>query len=427
MICSAPMASTLSRWPVAAAGVVMQIALGAVYAWSVFRIPLTQSFGWTISEVTLTFTIAIFVLGFAAFGGGLWMRRVGPRVVAIAAGVLYGLGVFLAGLADGRLWWMYGAYGVMGGVGLGLGYIVPVATLVKWFPDRRGMITGIAVAGFGAGALITAPLATRLITDIGPSATFAVLGVVYLVAVTAAGSMMHDPPAGYVPVGWTPSAAQQKQRSAKVYTLREALATWQWYGLWALLFLNTTAGIAIISQAAPMAEEITGVTAAAAAGLVGAISIANGAGRFLWASLSDAIGRRAVFLIMFPLQAVLFALLPTVESFGAFTVLACMVLLCYGGGFGTMPAFAADRFGAEHVGSIYGLMLTAWSFAGVLGPMLIAALRERTGGYGDALYVIAGLMLVSTIIPLLLGTSGRGAKPSGSPEEPARLAPQAPA
>jgi OFA family oxalate/formate antiporter-like MFS transporter len=156
-----------------------------------------------------------------------------------------------------------------------------------------------------------------------------------------------------------------------------------------------------------MAEEITGATAAAAAGLVGAISIANGAGRFLWASLSDSIGRRTVFLIMFPLQGLLFALLPAVNSFGAFTVLACIIMLCYGGGFGTMPAFAADRFGAEHVGSIYGLMLTAWSFAGVLGPMLIAALRQQTGQYGDALYVIAGLMFVSTIIPVLLGKAGR--------------------
>lgn len=401
------MATVSRRWPIAAAGVVMQIALGAVYAWSVFRIPLTQSFGWTISEVTLTFTIAIFVLGFAAFAGGLWMRRVGPRTVAVASGLMYGLGVLLAGFADGRLWWMYGSYGLMGGIGLGLGYIVPVATLVKWFPDRRGMITGIAVAGFGAGALITAPLATRLVADMGAPRTFVVLGIAYLLAVTCAGSFMKNPPAGFAPEGWSPSAAQQKQRSARTYTHPEALASWQWYGLWALLFLNTTAGIAIISQAAPMAEEITGVTAAVAASLVGAISIANGAGRFLWASLSDAIGRRTVFLIMFPLQGLLFALLPSVDSFGAFTVLACLILLCYGGGFGTMPAFAADRFGAENVGSIYGLMLTAWSFAGVLGPMLIAALREQTGQYEDALYVIAGLMVVSTAIPVLLGRSAQ--------------------
>ena len=157
-----------NRWRIAAAGVVMQIALGAIYAWSVFRIPLTSAYGWSISEVTLTFTIAIFVLGFAAFAGGVWMRRVGPRRVALCAGLLYGVGVFLASFSGGRLWWLYGSYGLMGGIGLGLGYIVPVATLVKWFPDRRGMITGLAVAGFGAGALITAPIATRLIVEVGP-------------------------------------------------------------------------------------------------------------------------------------------------------------------------------------------------------------------------------------------------------------------
>lgn len=396
-----------NRWLIAAAGVVMQIALGAVYAWSVFRIPLTQAYGWTISEVTLAFTIAILVLGFAAFAGGQWMRRSGPRKVAIAAGVFYGSGVFLTSFAGNRLWWLYGSYGLLGGIGLGLGYIVPVATLVKWFPDKRGMITGIAVAGFGAGALITAPLATWLIAQVGAMQTFAILGLVYLVAVTSAGSFMQNPPPGYQPPGWSPTAVQQKQRSTKVYTLREAIASWQWYGLWVLLFLNTTAGIAIISQAAPMAAEITGASAAAAAAMIGLISIANGAGRFLWASLSDLIGRRQVFMMMFPIQAIIFAVLPSVENFSVFTALAFLILLCYGGGFGTMPAFAADYFGAENVGSIYGLMLTAWSCAGVLGPMLIAALRQQTGQYGDALYVIAALMFVSTIIPLMLGKTGR--------------------
>jgi len=184
--------------------------------------------------------------------------------------------------------------------------------------------------------------------------------------------------------------------------LGEALGCWQWYGLWMLLFLNTTAGIAIISQAAPMAQEITHVTAAVAAGLVGMISIANGAGRFLWAWLSDFVGRGTVFLIMFPLQALVFFALPSVQSFPGFAALACVVLLCYGGGFGTMPAFAADYFGAEHVGSIYGLMLTAWSCAGVLGPTLIAALRQNTGRYDQALHAIAALMFVSTVIPAVM-------------------------
>jgi len=396
------MATMPNRWVIAAAGFVMQVALGAVYAWSVFRIPLTRSFGWTIPQVTLAFTIAIFVLGFAAFAGGVWMRRAGPRRVAMAAGAAYGLGVFLSSLAGGRLWWLYCSYGVLAGTGLGLGYIVPVATLVKWFPDKRGMITGIAVAGFGSGALITAPVATRLIAQVGPLPTFAILGGVYFVAVTGAGWFMQNPPAGYRPPNWTPTDAHKAQRAERSLTLREALTSWQWYGLWTLLFLNTTAGIAIISQAAPMTQEITGVTAAQAAGLVRIISIANGAGRFLWAWLSDLIGRRFVFLLMFPIQAVVFLVLPLVQSFFVFTVLACVVLLCYGGGFGTMPAFAADYFGDEHVGSIYGLMLTAWGFAGVVGPTVIATLRQSTGGYGDALHAIAGLMLVSTAIPAIV-------------------------
>jgi MFS transporter, OFA family, oxalate/formate antiporter len=391
-----------NRWGIAAAGVVMQIALGAVYAWSVFRIPLTKAFGWTISQVTLTFTIAILMLGFAAFVGGLWMRKSGPRRVAIAAGILYGAGVFLASFSGGHLYWLYFSYGFLGGIGLGLGYIVPVATLVKWFPDKRGMITGIAVAGFGAGALITAPIATRLIANVGVLKTFAILGIAYFIAVTVAALFIKDPPQGFVPAGWKPSAAQTKQRTARDYTLGEALGKWQWYALWAMLFLNTSAGISIISQAAPMAQEITRVSAAVAAGMVGIISIANGSGRFLWAWLSDAIGRRAVFFTMFLIQAVVFALIPHVTGFGLFTTLAFIVLLCYGGGFGTMPAFAADYFGATNVGSIYGLMLTAWGFAGVLGPMLIANIRQTTGHYSQALYAISVIVLVGSVLPLIV-------------------------
>jgi MFS transporter, OFA family, oxalate/formate antiporter len=393
--------TSINRWGIAAAGVVMQIALGAVYAWSVFRIPLTKAFGWTISQVTLTFTIAILMLGFAAFVGGLWMRKSGPRRVAIVAGIFYGAGVFLASLSGGHLYWLYFSYGFLGGIGLGLGYIVPVATLVKWFPDKRGMITGIAVAGFGAGALITAPVASRLIVSMGVLKTFAILGIAYFFAVTIPALLMKDPPPGFKPAGWQPSAAQAKQRTTRDYTLGESLRKWQWYALWAMLFLNTSAGISIISQAAPMAQEITHVTAALAAGMVGIISIANGTGRFLWAWLSDAIGRRAVFLSMFLIQAVLFWAMPHVSGFGVFTTLAFIVLLCYGGGFGTMPAFATDYFGPTNVGSIYGLMLTAWGFAGVLGPMLIARIRQSSGHYSEALNVIAIIVLISVILPLI--------------------------
>jgi MFS transporter, OFA family, oxalate/formate antiporter len=342
-----------NRWLLAGGGVLMQLALGSVYAWSVFRNPLIKTFGWSIADVTTTFSTAILVLGFAAFLGGLWMRRVGPRVVGITAGICYGLGVALASLSNGNIWVLWLTYGVLGGLGLGLGYIVPLATLVKWFPDRRGFITGLAVAGFGAGALITAPVAEHLISGVGVLKTLAILGIDYLIMVVLGASVMRNPPEGWAPKGWQPSTKKQSQLQAPNYTLKEALSSWRWYVLWAMLFLNTTAGISIISQASPMAQEISGASAAAGAGLVGIISIANGAGRLLWAWFSDAIGRRNVFLIMFLLQAVLFFLLPAMRAFALLALVCFIIISCYGGGFGTMPAFAADYFGTKWVGSIY--------------------------------------------------------------------------
>jgi MFS transporter, OFA family, oxalate/formate antiporter len=391
---------TVNRWLIALAGVLMQVALGAVYAWSVFRNPLIKAHGWTIPEVTLTFQITILVLGFAAFAGGLWMKKAGPRPVALTAAVLYGAGTALAGLAQ-TLPMLYLTYGLIAGVGLGLGYIVPVATLIKWFPDKRGMITGIAVAGFGAGALVTAPLATRLIASIGVGHTFEVLGLAYLIVVLACAPVMRNPPEGYAPPGYQPPVAS-KSSSGSNFTLSQALKTWQWYALWLTLFLNVNAGISIISQASPMAQEISHVSVAVAAGLVSLISIANASGRFLWAWLSDAIGRRNVFVIMFLLQAVLFFLLSQVESFTMLSAICFAVLLCYGGGFGTMPAFAADYFGAKDVGSIYGMMLTAWGLAGMFGPTIIAQVRQVTGKYQGAMTILAVVMLVSTVVPLVV-------------------------
>jgi OFA family oxalate/formate antiporter-like MFS transporter len=393
---------TLNRWVIAAAGVLMQVALGAVYAWSVFRAPLVKQFGWSISEVTLTFTISIFVLGLAAFLGGLWLNRKGPRVVAITGGILYGLGVFLASFSANKLWWLYLSYGLIGGIGLGLSYIVPVAVLVKWFPDRRGLITGVAVGGFGAGALITAPVATRLIQSVGVLNTFAYLGVAYLVVTVAASLFMRNPPEGWRPEGWTPTASQTSQRSRSDYTLGQALKTWQWYALWLLLFLNTFAGISIISQEAPIFQELVGVSAVVAASMVGIASIGNAFGRVFWALVSDLISRRATFFVMFVIQVLLFWLLPSIAAVTLMTIVTFIVLMCYGGGFGTMPAFAADYFGSKNVGSIYGLMLTAWGCASAAGPLLIAYMRQATGSYSGALHVIAGVMAVSALVPILV-------------------------
>ena len=392
----------MNRWVIATAGIVMQVALGSVYAWSVFRIPLTQAYGWSISQVTLAFEVAILVLGFSAFAGGLWTKRAGPRRMAVIGGVGYGLGVILAGQARGHLGLLYLSFGVLGGFGLGLCYIIPVATLIKWFPDKRGMITGLAVAGFGAGALVTAPVAEKLIPSVGLPATFGILGSAYLIAILGSAFFMKNPPEGFKPPGWQPASVPETQRNGRDLALREALRTWQWYALWAMLFLNTLAGISIISQAAPMAQEIARTTAATAAGLVGIISIANAAGRFLLAWASDFLGRARVFQLMFAAQAVAFVLLSLVHSFGALAILAFVILLCYGGGFGTMPAFAADFFGARNVGSIYGLMLTAWGFAAMCGPTLIAHVRQSTGHYTEALEIIAGIMLVSAVLPFVI-------------------------
>jgi len=390
------------RWGIAAAGFLMQMALGAVYAWSVFKTPLTKQFHWTTPDVTLTFTICIFVLGIAAFFGGLWLNRTGPRTVALTGGFLYGLGVFLASFSADKLWWLYLSYGVIGGIGLGFGYIVPVAVLVKWFPDRRGLITGVAVGGFGAGALVTAPLATRLIQSVGVLQTFAWLGAGYLIVTMATGFFMQNPPDGWKPEGWAPSALQSSQRAASDYTLVDALKTWQWWALWLLLFLNTSAGISLISQESPIFQELTKATAIVAAGMVGVVSIGNAVGRVFWAWMSDFLTRRWTFTVMFVLQVALFWLLPGLTSVAIVTALSFVILMCYGGGFGTMPAFAADYFGSKNVGPIYGLMLTAWGCASAFGPLLIANLRQSSGSYGGGLHIIAGIMAVSILFPIVV-------------------------
>ncbi len=392
----------VNRWLIAAAGVLLQVALGAVYAWSVFVAPLMKQFGWTRSQVTLTFTIAILALGFSAFFAGLWLNKSGPRIVAMTGGFLYGLGVFLASIGGHSLPGLYLTYGLIGGIGLGFGYIVPVAVLVKWFPDRRGLITGIAVGGFGAGALITAPVATRLIASVGVLPTFAYLGIVYMVVSVFAGFFMQNPQPGWKPEGYVPSATQAAQRAKRDYSLGEALRTWQWWVLWGLLFLNTSAGISIISQESPMFQQLAGVTALAAAGMVGIVSIGNAAGRVFWAWVSDLLTRRTTFIIMYALQVVLFWIFPSLHSVALVTTVSFVILMCYGGGFGTMPAFAADYFGSKNVGPIYGLMLTAWGFASAFGPILVAQMRQASGQYSGALHVIALVLLASLVLPLIV-------------------------
>ena len=392
-------AMTSERWRIAVAGVLLQMALGSVYAWSVFRTPLATQFGWSIPQITLTFTITILALSCAAFAGGLWLNRSGPRVVAVTGGVLYGLGVMLASFTE-RIEWLYVTYGLLGGIGLGLGYIVPVTVLVKWFPDRRGLVTGIAVGGFGAGALVTAPIATALIERVGVLSTFAWLGLAYLLAAPLAGWFMRNPPEGGI---LSASMVRSPLRRGNAdFTLGQAVRTRQWWILWLILFVNVTAGISLISQQAPLYQELAGVSAAVAAGMVGLASIGNALGRVFWAWSSDHLTRRSTFMLLFLIQVALFWILPAMGSVAVLTLVAFVILSCFGGGFGTMPASVTDYFGPQNVGPIYGLMLTAWGLASLCGPMLLAGMREATGSYEDALHIIAALMALSVLLPCML-------------------------
>ena len=324
------------------------------------------------------------------------------RSAPYLGGILYGLGVLLAAFAAPNIYILYLTFGIIGGIGIGLGYIVALAMLIKWFPDRRGFITGLAVAGFGAGALITSPVAAALITSVGLGSTFLYLGIAYLVVIVIVAQFFRTAPEGYAPVGWTPSARQQTDRSRRDYTLPEALRLPRWYVLWLILALNVTAGAALISVASPLAQKFTAVGAVTAALLVSVIGIFNGVGRLFWGWLSDGIGRPFTFLSMLVIQAVVFAILPSISSFALLLVPAAIIALCYGGGFGTMPAFAADFFGPRNAGTIYGAMLTAWSAGGIVGPILITSFGTTSNpDYVTPLYIIVGIMLVSAALPLV--------------------------
>lgn len=403
-----------NRWGIAVAAVLMQLCLGAAYGWSVFKIPLIRSEHWTETAVQLNFTLAIFFLGVGTVIGGLWQDRVGPRKVATVAGVLYGIGYILAGWGASHhsLGTIYAGYGVLSGIGMGMGYITPVATLVKWFPDKRGLMTGVAVCGYGAGALVMAPIAAPMIQSRGTGFTFAAFGIVYLIVVVIAAQFYANPPQGWTLPGWVAKGAVAKAASAYDFTVKEAAGTWQFYLLWAMLFLNVSAGIMIISQASPMAQskEFVGMTAIQAASMVGLISIFNGLGRVFWAWVSDLIGRARVYFLLYAIQAVVFFSLTSIHSATVFSICFAIIGLCYGGGFGTMPSFTADFFGAKYMGGIYGWILLAWGAAAIPSPIMIARLHQTTGEFSTSVHVIAIVMACSLVLPLIARRPNRDSK-----------------
>ncbi len=389
-----------NRWVVAVSGIVMQLLLGTVYGWSVFKKPLMDAHGWSGPHVGLAFTFVIFFLGCAAALGGKFVDKAGARKVATCAAILFGLGTLIAGYANSinNLFLLWIGYGVIGGIGNGLGYITPIAVLVRWFPDKKGVITGFAVMGVGFGSGLIGLTVPSLLTSIGITSTFYMLGVVYLIILLIAAQNLSNPPEGWAPPVCANVKAQAASAVVNPVNLKQALGMNQFYLLWAVLFINVTAGLALISNISPMAQAQLGVTAVVAGSIVFVSSLFNGAGRIFWAALSDKIGRKNVFLIMLISQIPVFLLLPKAGNIIIFGAMSCYILSCLGGGFATMPAFAVDTFGPKNIGGIYGKILLAWSTAGVAGPMLMEYFKKVSNSFTLALSVAAGMLCVGIVL-----------------------------
>jgi len=411
---------TRGRWWIVIAALLLQFSIGAVYAWSVFSTAFKkpEAMELTNPQASLPFTVTIGMIFVGSYIGGRLQDKVGPRPVALTGGIIYGIGNVLASFTGGhdagQLWLLVTGYGVIAGFGLGFAYIVPIAMLQKWFPDKRGLITGLAVAGFGFGAVATAPVAQWLIAmnPDRPAWAFLPLGIGYLVLSLIGASFFRNPPAGYQVPGWVPAAAGRVKDAYKQFTESEALRTPQWYLLTAILTLNVTVGIALIAQANSTAEDVAGYTAAGAATLVGVLALFNGGGRIFWAWVSGFTGRMGAFGLMLALQGVCLLVIPHASNAALFFILAAVIYLCYGGGFGTMPATAGDFFGVKHAGAIYGLMIVGWSLGGIIGPPIIAGLIGGDKNYTLGYTVIGIIALVALILPVITKMPGRKQEPA---------------
>jgi MFS transporter, OFA family, oxalate/formate antiporter len=401
------MNKTKNRWLIAISAIAIHLSIGSAYAYSVFKKPLGDSVGWSNTTIALAFTMAIVFLGLSAAVFGRFVEKNGPRKSAMISAILFSLGQIGAGfsVSISSLPLYLLSYGVIGGMGLGIGYISPVSTLVKWFPDRRGLATGLAVFGFGAGSLITSPIAAKLIQSFDIPTTFYILGGSYLLLMMLGASYIARPPEGWMLEGVKNNLSSSKKEVKKdlaQLTANEAVKTRRFWMLWTMIFINISSGIMIISVASPMAQEMVGLNVTAAAAMVGIMGIFNGAGRIGWAGISDYIGRTKVFTAFFVIQIIAFLAIPHVTNVFLFQSLILLIMTCYGGGFASLPAFIGDMFGTKQLGAIHGYVLTAWSVAGAVGPIAIARIKEVTGSYVPAFYVFAGLLVVALFVSFLI-------------------------
>ena len=393
-----------NRWLIAASAVGIHISIGSVYAYSVMTNPVKDIFDVDGSVIKWAFKIAILLLGLSAAFLGRWVEKVGPKVSGTAAGLFYGFGILGSGLAVQleSLTLFYLCYGVIGGIGLGLGYITPVSTLVKWFPDRRGLATGMAIMGFGFAALIFGPVMQSLFDAVGVSNAFYTLGIIYMVVILSSARYIEKPPEGYLPEGFKPGEGKSIKKDISNSTAMESLKTSRFYYIWIMMFINISCGIAVIAAASPMMQEKLDYTPMEAAAVVGLIGVFNGLGRILWSSLSDYLGRANTYIVFFAFQILAFYFLPKVSMELAFLVLLFTVITMYGGGFATLPAFLGDLFGTKQLGAIHGMVLTAWALAGVVGPTIYDVVKHATGSLDQTLVVFAGLFVVALIVSLLM-------------------------
>jgi OFA family oxalate/formate antiporter-like MFS transporter len=394
----------LNRWLVAAASVTMMAGLGSFNAWSVFRRPLSELYSANVTDVNTAFFVSSLVFGLVASVSAILVGRVGPRAVGLPGALLYGLGVFLSSFAGGSLPLLYLTYGLVAAVGLGLAVMAPIAALPSWFPERPGFAYGVAFIGFGMGPLVNVPLMEGLLSATGgPLETFYFLGIIYAAIIGGAAWFVRYPSKETgLP---NDSGSNSVEKGGGAWRLRVVLRTWQSYALWAVFFLNTTAGLAILSEARVMASSIGGASAALAAAFIMIISVSDAAGRLLWPALSDRIGGRGVLLAMFCLQAAAFLLMPTlaVGSLVIFCALCMVVMSCYGGGYGTISALVAAYYGARGQGAVYASVFSAAAVASFGAPVLLARSADLLGSYYPALYATAGMMVAGAIIASLLG------------------------